>query len=248
MFIPIGDQPNPRGVGPMTVLLILANVIVYVMVTLPLSSLPANPADPRFAAYLQAVAPYLPPGVSLQSVARTVSAYELFTFQYGYRPAAPSLTALFSAMFLHAGLLHVAGNMLFLWIYGDNVEHRLGPIRFLFWYLATGVAASLSHALFAGRSPLPLIGASGAISGVLGFYFVWFPHHQVRFLVLLPFFVHVVLVPAWIALGLFLLVDNLLPFVVAPSGAGVAYGAHIGGFVVGAIVAYLKRTDAARRS
>jgi len=137
--------------------------------------------------------------------------------------------------------------MLFLWIYGDNVEHRLGTIRFLFWYLATGVAATLSHALFAMKSPLPMVGASGAISGVLGFYFVWFPRNRVKFLVLLPFFLHVVLVPAWIALGLYLLVDNLLPLFVAQSGAGVAYGAHIGGFVAGAIAAlFMQRRPPAR--
>jgi membrane associated rhomboid family serine protease len=93
-----------------------------------------------------------------------------------------------------------------------------------------------------------MVGASGAISGVLGFYFVWFPRNYVRFLVLLPFFFHVVLVPAWVALGLYLLVDNLLPFFVAPSGAGVAYGAHIGGFIAGAIAAWImQRRRASRR-
>jgi membrane associated rhomboid family serine protease len=238
MFIPIGDHPNPRGVAPITILLIFANVAVFVMVTLPLSAVAPSPTDPRLAAYLHALSGQLPPGISLLSVVRELSIYDLVLFEYGYRPAAPSAISLFTAMFLHGGLLHLAGNMLFLWIYGDNVEHRLGPLAFLFWYLATGGAATLSHAVLAMKSALPMVGASGAISGVLGFYFVWFPRNYVKFLVLLPFLLHVVLVPAWIALGLYLLVDNLLPLFVSPSGVGVAYGAHIGGFVAGAIAAW----------
>jgi membrane associated rhomboid family serine protease len=244
MFLPIGDHPNPHGVGPITILLIFANVAVFLMVTLPLSAVPPSPGDPRIAAYLQAVAADLPPGTSLSAIAQQLSAYDLVVFEYGYRPAAPDALALFSAMFLHGGLMHLAGNMLYLWIYGDNVEHRLGSFWFLFWYLVTGVAATLSHALFAMKSVLPMVGASGAISGVLGFYFVWFPRNQVRFLLLIPFFFHVVLVPAWIALGLYLLVDNLLPFFVARAGAGVAYGAHIGGFIAGAIAALFVRRRA----
>ena len=85
-----------------------------------------------------------------------------------------------------AGFLHLFGNMLFLWIYGDNVEHRLGQVRYLLWYLATGIAATLFHTLRASHSDIPLVGASGAISGVLGFYFVWFPRNHVRLLWLLP--------------------------------------------------------------
>ena len=105
-------------------------------------------------------------------------------------------------MFLHAGFLHLFGNMLFLWIYGDNVEHRLGHVPYLFWYLATGVAATLFHMLGASGSQIPLVGASGAISGMLGFYFVWFPRNQVRLLWLLPPFVMQVFeVPARLVLG-----------------------------------------------
>jgi membrane associated rhomboid family serine protease len=245
MFLPIGDVPNPRGVGPMTILLIMANVAVFVMVTLPLSAVAPAPGDPRIALYLQAIADNLPPGVSLQSVASQLSAYDLTTFQYGYRPVDPSLVSLFTAMFLHGGLMHLAGNMLFLWIYGDNVEHRLGPLWFVFWYLATGIAATLSHAWFFADSRVPMVGASGAISGVLGFYLIWFPRNYVRFLVLLPFFFHVVLIPAWVALGFYLLVDNLLPFFAGGTSA-VAHGAHIGGFVAGAAAALVfpRRRDA----
>ena len=101
--------------------------------------------------------------------------------------------------------MHLFGNMLFLWIYGDNVEYRLGRLAFLLWYLATGVAATLFFAVFALDSTVPLVGASGAISGVLGFYFLWFPRNTVRlFVFLFPFFMNVVAVPARIVLGVYL--------------------------------------------
>jgi membrane associated rhomboid family serine protease len=95
------------------------------------------------------------------------------------------LLALFASMFLHGGFAHLFGNMLFLWIYGDNVEHRLGSARYVFWYVLTGACATLFHAVFDSDSRIPLVGASGAISGVLGFYFLWFPRNQVRVWVLL---------------------------------------------------------------
>ena len=143
-------------------------------------------------------------------------------------------------MFLHGGLFHLAGNMLFLWIFADNVEHRLGRVRFLAAYLGTGVAATLFHTLFASQSLLPLLGASGAISGVLGFYFIWFPRNRVRLLFFFYFFVRVFHVPARWVLGFYVIVDNLLPFLasVGTQGGGVAYGAHLGGFLGGLAVSW----------
>jgi hypothetical protein len=125
--------------------------------------------------------------------------------------------------------------MLFLWIFGDNVEHRLGRGRFLAAYLGTGVAATLFHTLFASQSLLPLLGASGAISGVLGFYFLWFPRNRIRLLVWFWFFVRVFHVPARWVLGFYVIVDNVLPFLasVGTTAGGVAYGAHLGGFLGG---------------
>lgn len=237
MFIPVGDYPNPRGVPVMTILLIAANVAVYVLVSLPLSATPVSLNDPRLLEYLDLVARAMPGGASLEALVRHTSAYDLVVFEYGFRPDQPSLVSLFTSMFLHGGFLHLAGNMLFLWIYGDNVEHRLGAVAFLFWYLVTGVAATLTHALIAPGPPLPLVGASGAISGVLGFYFLLFPSHFVRvLLVLFPFYVGTVMIPARIVLGLYLVVDNLLPLILAPVGP-VAHSAHIGGFVAGLAVA-----------
>jgi membrane associated rhomboid family serine protease len=184
----------------------------------------------------------LPPGASLQQALGRVSRYDLFVFEHGYRTATPQVADLLTSMFLHGGFMHLVGNMLFLWIYGDNVEHRLGRVRYLLWYLATGAAATLFYALLAGRSNIPLVGASGAISGVLGFYFRWFPHNDVRvFVFLFPFFLNVVAIPARIVLGIYLVVDNLLPFVLTQGsqGGGVAFGAHIGGFLAGLAVAFV---------
>jgi len=241
MILPLGDAPNPRGIPFITYALILANCAAYFLVTLPLSAQAPNPNDPALWEYLRVVGQTLPRPVPVERILEHTSAYDLFVFRYGFRPAAPVVATLFTAMFLHAGFLHLFGNMLFLWIYGDNVEKRLGRLPFLFWYLVTGVAATLFHTLFALTSPLPLIGASGAISGVLGFYFLWFPRNTVRLLfVLFPFFMNVFMVPARVVLGLYLLADNLLPFLIARgTGGGVAHGAHIGGFLAGLAVAWV---------
>ena len=243
MILPFSDEPNPRGFVPVvTYAILLLNVAVYIFVTLPLSGRPADPRDPLLQEYVEVVSQTLPPNVPVSAALEQVSSYDLFVFAYGFRPVEPSLLALFTAMFLHGGLMHLFGNMLFLWIYGDNVEHRLGRLPFLIGYLATGIAATLFHALFDMDSPLPLVGASGAISGVLGFYFLWFPHNKVRvWLFLFPIFMRVVSLPARWVLGFYLFVDNVLPFLVTlgGQGAGVAHGAHIGGFVAGLAVAWI---------
>jgi membrane associated rhomboid family serine protease len=241
MILPLGDSPNPRGVPVATYALLLANVAVYLFITLPLGATPADPSDPMLMEYVRVISRALPRPVSIQEIVSQTSAYDLFVFRYGFRPAAPRVADLFYSLFLHAGFLHLFGNMLFLWIYGDNVEHRLGPLRYLIAYLGTGVTATLFHTAFDPASQLPLIGASGAISGVLGFYFRWFPRNQVRLLLLIfPFFLDVIMVPARIVLALFLILDNLLPFLLRRSvQGGVAYGAHLGGFFAGLAVAWL---------
>ncbi len=243
MFLPVGDQPNPRGTPVANYAILALNVLVYVVLSLPLSLRPADPSDPRLAEYVEVIRQNLPPGVSVQDLLRQVSEYDLFVFSWGFRPAEPSLLALFASMFLHGGFMHLFGNMLFLWIYGDNVEHRLGSAQYVFWYLVTGACATLFHAVFDSGSRIPLVGASGAISGVLGFYFLWFPKNQVRVWVLLfPFFMNVVHLPARLVLGIYLVLDNIFPFLLTrgTQGAGVAYGAHIGGFVAGLAVAWFK--------
>jgi membrane associated rhomboid family serine protease len=242
VILPLGDAPNPRGVPVITYALLAANVAVYALITLPLSVTPVDPGDPALHEYLRVIAHSLPRGLPVKQILVRTSAYDLFVFTHGFRPAAPHLSALFISLFLHSGFLHLFGNMLFLWIFGDNVEHRLGRVAYLLAYLGTGVVATLFYALFDLDSPLPLVGASGAISGVLGFYFRWFPRNQVRLLVLFfPFLMNVYLVPARLVLGMFLIVDNLLPFLITRGmeSGGVAYGAHVGGFVAGLIAAWV---------
>ena len=239
MILPLGDQPNPRGTPWMTWVIIALNCAVYLLVSLPGGQKPADPNDPLFREYVEVVSEYGPPGLSPREIAAQTSEYDLVVFRYGFRPAEASLLTLFTAMFLHGGFMHLFGNMLFLWIYGDNVEHKLGKGPYLLWYLATGVAATFFFMLFDVDSPLPMVGASGAISGVLGFYFLWFPRNRVRLWVFFfPFLMDVILLPARVVLGFYLVVDNLLPFIIMPAGGGgVAHGAHIGGFVAGLGVA-----------
>jgi len=238
MFLPIGDTPNPPETPYANYLLIGANVAVFLLISLPLIGTPPDLHDPILTQYLRALGAR--GRIPVQDVLEQVSAYDLFIFRYGFRPAYPSLVTLFTSMFLHGGWMHLAGNMLFLWIFGDNVEQRLGRIAYLVAYLATGVVSVLFFASFVPDSPMPLVGASGAISGVLGCYYLWFPRNKVKvFVFLFPFIMNTFLMPARLVLGFYLLVDNLLPFLLTQGGgAGVAHGAHIGGFLAGLAVAF----------
>jgi len=235
LLLPLSDAPNPGGRPYVTYGLLAANILVYALVSLPLGAQPPDTGSAAFRAYAEVVRDQLPPGVPLRAALASTSAYDLYVFEHGYKPAAPQLADLFYSLFLHGGFLHLFGNMLFLWIYGDNVEYRLGRLGYLLAYLVTGIAATLFFSLFAFDSAVPLVGASGAISGVLGFYFLWFPRNTVRvFVFLFPFFMNVVAVRARLVLGAYLLIDNVLPFFIsAGGGGGVAHGAHIGGFVAG---------------
>ena len=159
------------------------------------------------------------------------------------------LFSLLTSTFMHGGLLHLGGNMLFLWIFADNIEAKLGKLRFLGIYLAWGVAAGLIHVAADPSSPIPAVGASGAISGVLGAYLVVFPRARILTFLFLGFFIQMVKIPAKWFLPFWLVFQNLLPFFVGgfglglDGGGGVAYMAHIGGFAVGLATGYLyKRT------
>jgi membrane associated rhomboid family serine protease len=150
-------------------------------------------------------------------------------------PAATVLTS----MFLHGGWMHLVGNMLYLWIFGDNIEDRMGRIRFLVFYLACGVAAVFAQALPAPEARVPMVGASGAISGVLGAYLLLFPRARVLVLVPIGFILRVIRLPAVWVLGLWFAVQ-LISSLMAPSGeGGVAFRAHLGGFVAGLALAPL---------
>ncbi len=142
-----------------------------------------------------------------------------------------------TSMFLHAGWLHLLGNLLFLWIYGNNVEHSMGHARYLAFYLFCGAAALFAQALANPHSAYPIIGASGAISGVLGAYLVMFPRAKVLTLVLLPFFITTVRVPAMLLLLVWFAAQLLGDAAVATGDTGLAFRAHIGGFVAGLLLA-----------
>lgn len=141
---------------------------------------------------------------------------------------------IFSSMFLHAGWLHVLGNMWFLYIFGDNVEDRVGHVGYIFFYLLCGVGAALSQTLLLRDSSVPMVGASGAIAGVLGAYFLLFPHARVLTLVPIFIFIQLVEIPAFVFLLIWFLLQflTMTPMQSAAEG-GVAWWAHIGGFLVG---------------
>lgn len=139
-------------------------------------------------------------------------------------------------MFLHAGFMHLAGNMLFLWIFGDNLEEQMGRLRFLGFYLLAGLAAAGAQILAAPMSDVPMVGASGAIAGVLGGYLLMFPRARVDILVIFVIFFKVFTLPAWVMLGLWFAMQILGGFTVDGAGGGVAYWAHAGGFLAGVVL------------
>jgi membrane associated rhomboid family serine protease len=161
----------------------------------------------------------------------------LFTQVYGVVPAFFSWTSLVTSMFFHAGPLHVGGNMLYLWIFGDNVEDRLGHVRYLCFYLLCGIAAALGQVALNRYSTVPMIGASGAIAGIMGAYFMLYPRSRVLTAVFLVFFLDVVEVPAIFFLGIWFLMQLFsgLGSLGAPAADGaVAFRAHLIGFATGA--------------
>jgi len=156
----------------------------------------------------------------------------------------PIYITLLSSMFMHGGLGHIFGNMLYLWIFGNNVEHRFGHVRFLLFYLASGLAATAAQLAIWPNSIVPNLGASGAISGVLGAYIVLFPRNRVNVIV----FYHVVSIPAFMVIGLWAVTQFMHGFgsiamTHQTDGVGVAYMAHVGGFVAGVVVAGLVRLN-----
>ncbi len=153
----------------------------------------------------------------------------------------PNIMTIFVSMFLHGGLLHIGGNMLYLWIFGDNIEDHLGHFRYLIFYLACGFIATLSHAFFNPASVVPSIGASGAIAGVLGAYIILFPSARVTTLIPIFFFITIRELPAVFILGFWFVLQFFsgVGSLGAQNAGGVAYFAHIGGFVAGMILVLL---------
>ena len=217
-MLPIGDENDHAGIAFVTITLIVLNVIAF-----------------------------------LNEINRPEPAVQAFIFSWGVVPREyalggdlpphipyPFWTTLMTSMFLHGGWGHLGGNMLFLWIFGDNIEHRLGHLRFVAFYMACGLAASVAHIVFNSTSIVPAVGASGAISGVLGGYLLMFPRNRVYVLT----WGGVMAVPAIFMLGLWIVTQfiNGVGSIAATEetgGGGVAYMAHIGGFVAGLLLAPL---------
>src|SRR2546421_3976461 len=239
MLFPIADEPTTYGTKPVVnYFLILINVLVFVF-------LQGFGSNERFTYAYSTVPGEIITGRDI--VTRPV-AIQQFTGQRiempGLQPTPiPVYLTLITSMFMHGGIAHIFGNMLFLWIFGDNIEDRMGHLRYAIYYLVCGILAGLSHvfatAAFAGGNEasllIPSLGASGAISGVLGGYILLFPTRRV--MVMISWFVTAV--PAFIAIGLWFIFQLISGLGVLGSGSqagGVAYAAHIGGFIAGLVL------------
>ena len=235
-MFPIGDENEP-GHGPaiVTLALIAINVAVFLF----LQELGANE---QFTLGWSAIPLEITTGQDLVDPRRVTIDGQPFLVPQAPGPDPIQLTLL-SSMFMHADLLHLGGNMVFLWVFGDNVEHRAGRILFLVAYLAAGLVGSLAQIWSSIESPIPTLGASGAISGVLGAYIVLFPGNRVTVFM----FRFLTQVPALVAIGIWIAFQLFANFTAPVGGGGVAYLAHIGGFAAGAVAGLLFRAIPARR-
>jgi len=167
-------------------------------------------------------------------------ALALFYYDYALLPMRLSngenYAALVTSTFIHGGFVHLAGNMLFLWIFGDNLEDEMGHLPFLFFYLVSGIGASLAQAAMNPMSTIPIVGASGAIAGVMGGYLLLFPRARVDIFVFLIVFFRIFSIPSWILLGVWFAMQVVSGINGDSAGGGVAYWAHMGGFVAGLVL------------
>ncbi len=228
-MIPFRDE-NPTRTFPVVVVgLIATNVMIYLY-----QSLLPEPAKMAFVYTHGAIPAVLLGQASLAEVMPPELMAVLASTHAPVAPLDPIWLSIFTSMFLHGGLLHLGSNMLYLWIFGNNVEDVLGHVRFLIFYFFCGALAAGAQVLMSIGSPVPMIGASGAIAGVLGAYYVKFPGARVHCLVFLFFFITVVALPAGLVLFLWFLLQ-ILQAMGAHAGAagGVAVFAHIGGFLAG---------------
>ncbi|HEX2194356.1 MAG TPA: rhomboid family intramembrane serine protease [Candidatus Limnocylindria bacterium] len=231
-MFPIGDQNEP-GHGPAIVTLAL--LAINIGVFLFLQELGSNQA---FTAAWSAIPHEILTGDDLVRAQVITANGQQFRIPQAPGPDPIQLTLL-SSMFMHADLLHLGGNMLFLWVFGDNVEHRAGRLPFLVAYLAAGAVGSLIQIWSMGvESPIPLLGASGAISGVLGAYIVLFPGNRVTVFL----FRFLTQVPALVAIGIWIAFQVFANFAAPEGEGGVAYLAHIGGFAAGVVAGLFFRT------
>ncbi len=233
MVFPIGDDNTGRLRTPyVTYLLIALNVLVFVF-------LQGMGTNEKFTYTFSTVPQEIRTGEDVAGPVRIEVGDQAATIPLQQTPGSVYLTLLVS-MFMHGSLMHLLGNMLFLWIFGDNIEDDLGHSRYTAFYLATGVLASLAHVVstftFGDNPFIPSLGASGAISGVMGGYLVMHPHRKVRVFILRM----LTSVPGYVAVGLWFILQLISAYGVLgqgpQSGGGVAFMAHIGGFVAGAVL------------
>jgi membrane associated rhomboid family serine protease len=237
MLIPIGDDNVHRRSTPFVVYTIIAlNVIVFLFFQHI-----GQPSGDSFT-YGYAAVPY--------EITHGVDIVQPTRLPRGEIPQAPGpvpiYLTLLSAMFMHGGWAHILGNMLYLWIFGDNIEDNFGHTKFIIFYLVAGFAASFAQIAIAPDSLIPTLGASGAIAGVLGSYLIMFPKNRVRALLPLGFLWTTVELPAMVVLGFWIVIQVISQYTALVTttmseGGGVAYMAHIGGFVAGAILTFLFR-------
>jgi len=231
-MLPLGDQNLPgRGIAWLTLALIVVNIAVFVLIQL---------GSEAFTYGYSTIPKEITTGVDLTEPESVTVDGQQVEIPEAPGPQ-PIYLTLLTSMFMHGGWLHLGGNMLFLWIFGDNVEHSFGRLFFLGFYLIAGVVGSLAQVWVGPESVIPSLGASGAISGVLGAYLVLFPTNRI-----LVLFIRVlVYVPALVAIGAWALLQFFSGFASiaeTQQTGGVAYMAHIGGFVAGVAVGLLART------
>ena len=230
-MIPLGDE-NPTRQKPYIVyFLIIANVIVFMIDRIGAQS-------PFGNLWTWAMVPYtVVTGVQIRP--EIINGHLVAGIAPGMG-LDPKWLTIFTSMFMHGGIAHILWNMLYLWIFGNNIEDALGHVKFFLFYLACGVLAALAHIASGPNSPVPTVGASGAIAGVLGAYLYLFPSNRVRTLILLGFYIDTIEIPAIILLGVWFLsqLTNVLGSAGTMNG-GVAYWAHIGGFVAGIVLIML---------
>jgi membrane associated rhomboid family serine protease len=222
MFIPLKDL-NPRRTYPIVnTTLILINVAVFI--------------------YQYTLSPH---AFKVFMLANATVPARFGAWLAGNAPPEAAFLPLFTSMFLHSGIAHIAGNMLFLWIFGDNVEDFYGHFTYLFFYLICGIGSGLMHVLFNMSSAVPALGASGAISGVMGAYLILYPRSQVLTLV----FIFLVPIPAVIILGLWFIMQFLsgVNSLAAAATGGVAWWAHVGGFLLGMLITTMARSGRSAR-
>jgi membrane associated rhomboid family serine protease len=225
--IPIGDEIRGK-IRPQIVvgLLLLANIGVFIY-QLSLAAEGGDALERFFVSW----------GVIPQEIRAMQDIYSGIDL--------PIWVTVFSSMFMHGGWLHLGGNMLFLWVFGDNVEDAMGHVRFLIFYLLTGIGAVALQVAVAPDSTVPMVGASGAISGVMAAYLVLFPGARVRVLVFLGIFITVIALPALVVIGFWIILQFIAGYAaLGPETTqigGVAYWAHIGGFLAGILLVFIFR-------